>query len=120
MNTHDTSSIKGVLAAGTVAQDFTLHVTPDQTLSLGELRGKPVILAFFPADWSPVRGQPDLEASLEAGTRSERVRADFSGGVRSGVNGTPTFYINGIRHEASFDFETLSAALQHAIEVAKM
>jgi protein-disulfide isomerase len=64
--------------------------------------------------------QPDLEASLEAGTRSERVRADFSGGVRSGVNGTPTFYINGIRHEASFDFETLSAALQHAIEVVKM
>jgi peroxiredoxin len=56
MNTHDTSSIKGVLAAGTVAQDFTLHVTPDQTLSLGELRGKPVILAFFPADWSPVCG----------------------------------------------------------------
>ena len=38
MNTHDTSSIKGVLAAGTVAQDFTLHVAPDQTLSLGELR----------------------------------------------------------------------------------
>ena len=56
MNTHDTSSVKGVLAAGTVAQDFTLHVTPDQTLSLGELRGKPVILAFFPADWSPVCG----------------------------------------------------------------
>jgi len=45
MNTHDTSSIKGVLAAGTVAQDFILHVTPDQTLSLGELCGKPVVLA---------------------------------------------------------------------------
>jgi peroxiredoxin len=56
MNTHDTSSKKGVLAAGTVAQDFILHVTPDQMLSLGELRGKPVILAFFPADWSPVCG----------------------------------------------------------------
>lgn len=36
------------------APDFTLHVTPDQTLSLSELRGKPVILAFYPADWSPV------------------------------------------------------------------
>jgi len=46
----------GILAAGTQAPDFTLHVTPDQTLSLGELRGRPVVLAFYPADWSPVCG----------------------------------------------------------------
>ncbi len=45
-----------ILPAGTPAPDFTLHVTPDQTLSLRELRGKPVILAFYPADWSPVCG----------------------------------------------------------------
>ena len=45
-----------LLQAGTQAPDFTLHVTPDQTLSLSELRGKPVILAFYPADWSPVCG----------------------------------------------------------------
>jgi peroxiredoxin len=38
------------------APDFSLHVTPDQKLSLSELRGKPVILAFYPADWSPVCG----------------------------------------------------------------
>jgi peroxiredoxin len=44
------------LSPGTAAPDFTLHVTPDQTLSLSELRGKPVILAFYPADWSPVCG----------------------------------------------------------------
>jgi peroxiredoxin len=44
------------LQAGTPAPDFTLHVTPDQTLSLSELRGRPVILAFYPADWSPVCG----------------------------------------------------------------
>jgi peroxiredoxin len=43
-----------ILAAGTVAPAFSLHVTPDQKLSLSELRGKPVILAFYPADWSPV------------------------------------------------------------------
>jgi protein-disulfide isomerase len=58
--------------------------------------------------------------SDEAGTYRARVRVDFSGGVRSGVNGTPTFYINGTRHDASVDVETLSAALQHTIEVAKM
>jgi peroxiredoxin len=45
-----------ILAPGTLAPDFTLHVTPDQSLSLSELRGRPVILAFYPADWSPVCG----------------------------------------------------------------
>jgi peroxiredoxin len=45
-----------ILAAGTPAPDFSLHVTPNQKLSLKELRGRPVILAFYPADWSPVCG----------------------------------------------------------------
>jgi peroxiredoxin len=43
-----------ILAAGIVAPNFTLRVTPDQNLTLLDLRGKPVILAFYPADWSPV------------------------------------------------------------------
>ena len=43
-----------ILNPGTAAPDFTLNVTADQTLSLNELRGKPVIIAFYPADWSPV------------------------------------------------------------------
>ena len=42
------------LAPGTQAPDFTLHTTPDQTVSLHDFRGQPVILAFYPADWSPV------------------------------------------------------------------
>jgi len=45
-----------LLPPGTPAPEFTLHVTPDQSLSLSELRGRPVILAFYPADWSPVCG----------------------------------------------------------------
>src|ERR1700691_2921357 len=45
-----------MLTAGTKAPDFSLRVTPDQNLTLSELRGKPVILAFYPADWSPVCG----------------------------------------------------------------
>jgi peroxiredoxin len=45
-----------ILSPGTVAPSFTLRVTPDQTLSLQELQGKAVILAFYPADWSPVCG----------------------------------------------------------------
>jgi peroxiredoxin len=45
-----------VLRPGTQAPDFTLNKSPDQTLSLSELRGRPAILAFYPADWSPVCG----------------------------------------------------------------
>ena len=45
-----------ILGPGVLAPDFALHVTPDQKLALGELRGRPVILAFYPADWSPVCG----------------------------------------------------------------
>src|SRR2546421_2431313 len=44
------------LAAGEVAPEFNLHCTPDQSLTLSELRGNPVILAFYPADFSPVCG----------------------------------------------------------------
>ena len=48
--------MSAVLPPGTPAPEFTLHVTPDQSLALSELRGRPVILAFYPADWSPVCG----------------------------------------------------------------
>jgi peroxiredoxin len=44
------------LAPGTKAPDFALHTTPDQRVSLSEFSGRPVILAFYPADWSPVCG----------------------------------------------------------------
>jgi peroxiredoxin len=45
-----------ILSSGTKAPDFTLKKSPDQTLSLSELRGQPVVLIFYPADWSPVCG----------------------------------------------------------------
>ena len=45
-----------ILPPGAEAPDFTLNVTPDQKLSLHELRGQRVVLAFYPADWSPVCG----------------------------------------------------------------
>jgi peroxiredoxin len=44
------------LPAGTKAPDFSLNSTPDQKVSLSDFRGNPVILAFYPADWSPVCG----------------------------------------------------------------
>ena len=44
-----------------------------------------------------------------------RVREDFRSGVRSGVNGTPTFFINGVRHDGPFDLRTLLAAIEEAV-----
>ena len=45
-----------ILQPGTRAPEFKAPVTPDQTLSLSDLKGRRVILAFYPADWSPVCG----------------------------------------------------------------
>jgi peroxiredoxin len=45
-----------LLVEGTKAPDFSLHSTPDQKVSLSAFRGKNVVLAFYPADWSPVCG----------------------------------------------------------------
>ena len=45
-----------ILSAGTPAPDFELRSSPEKTVKLGDLRGHPVILAFYPADWSPVCG----------------------------------------------------------------
>jgi len=44
------------LDVGHRAPDFALKATPDQTISLKQLRGKPIVLVFYPADWSPVCG----------------------------------------------------------------
>lgn len=55
---------------------------------------------------------------LQNHTYQEKVRADFMGGVRSGVNGTPTFFINGVRHDADFEYETLAEAIRLASQQA--
>ena len=57
-----------------------------------------------------------LEA-LEAGTYRTRVRADFTGRVRSGVHGTPTFFINRRRHDGPYEFQDLELAIDEAIGV---
>lgn len=57
----------------------------------------------------------ELPQALEEGKYRDRVRSDFSSGVRSGVNGTPTFFINGKRHDGPFDYESLVLAIDDAI-----
>ncbi len=48
--------VDAVLPAGTHAPPFTLRSSPEQSYSLSDFRGRPVVLAFYPADWSPVCG----------------------------------------------------------------
>jgi protein-disulfide isomerase len=55
-----------------------------------------------------------FERELEQHVHAARVHEDFMSGVRSGVNGTPTFYVNGVRHDDSYEFDTLLGALQRA------
>ena len=52
----ESNSHRSVLSLGTQAPVFTLRSAPDQSVSLNEFRGRPVVLAFYPADWSPVCG----------------------------------------------------------------
>jgi protein-disulfide isomerase len=56
-----------------------------------------------------------VERELAEHTHEPRIREDFLSGARSGVNGTPTFYINGVRHDGSYDVDTLLAALRDAL-----
>ena len=55
-----------------------------------------------------------FRADLRDGTYRARVRDDFRSGVLSGVNGTPTFFVNGVRHDGAWDAESLVAALEAA------
>ena len=55
-----------------------------------------------------------VEEEITANTYAERVRQDFRSGVRSGVNGTPTFFVNGARHDGSWDLDVLLEVLEGA------
>ena len=55
-----------------------------------------------------------FESDLSGETFSRRVSEDFRGGVRSGVNGTPTFFINGVRYDGEHTFDAMLPALENA------
>lgn len=62
--------------------------------------------------------QADLRKALDKREYMARVHADFTGGARSGVNGTPTFFINGHRHDGPFEYEDLVGAIEKALTLA--
>jgi protein-disulfide isomerase len=59
----------------------------------------------------------ELRDALEARQFEARVHEDFRGGVRSGVNGTPTFFINGHRHDGPFELDDLVEAIERQMTV---
>ncbi|MEA2934430.1 MAG: hypothetical protein QOD74_1076 [Variibacter sp.] len=64
--------------------------------------------------------ETELREALHAGTYRPKVRADFLGGVRSGVTGTPTFFVDGHRHEGSFDFDSLVTSIERSLSRVKV
>ena len=62
----------------------------------------------------------DLLGALERHEYLPKVKDDFMGGVRSGVNGTPTFFINGYRYEGLYEFEDLVEAIDAEVGNAKV
>jgi protein-disulfide isomerase len=57
----------------------------------------------------------ELQKALADKTFTDRVSADFSGGVRSGVNGTPTFFINDQRYDDPMDLDSMIQAIEKAL-----
>jgi protein-disulfide isomerase len=49
----------------------------------------------------------EVAADVDSHRHGDRIRRDFVGGIRSGVNGTPTFYVDGIRHDGDYSLDTL-------------
>jgi protein-disulfide isomerase len=56
----------------------------------------------------------EFRNALERGTHAAKVEADLLGGIRSGVNGTPCFFVNGQRHDGAYDAMSISAAIETA------
>ncbi len=61
-----------------------------------------------------------FERDLQENRFAARVREDFMSGVRSGVNGTPTFFLNGLRYDGPPDFDSLRAAIERSIDSSRL
>jgi len=81
-----------------------------------ERLGLPFYLALAAALKLP---KAALSEALETRAFRPKVRSDFMGGLKSGVNGTPTFFINGKRHDGLFELDDLVAAIDRELATAE-
>ena len=108
MHPHAESAAETAEFAGAHGKFWEMH---DGLFENQERLGGPLYLELAQELGLPPAG---LRQALEEAKYKDRVRADFSNGVRSGVNGTPAFFINGKRHDGPFDYESLVLAIQDA------
>jgi protein-disulfide isomerase len=97
--------------AGAYGQFWEMH---DGIYENQDRLGLPLLFALAGALGLSESG---LRNALVMGNFKPKVRSDFLGGVRSGVNGTPAFFINGERHDGTYAFEDLSAAIEAQLTV---
>jgi protein-disulfide isomerase len=109
MHPHAESAAEAAEFAGAQGKFWEMH---DLLFENQERLSEPLYLELAEELSLPTE---ELRQALEEGKYKARVRADFNSGVRSGVNGTPTFFINGERHDGPFDYETLLLAIQERI-----
>jgi protein-disulfide isomerase len=57
----------------------------------------------------------EMIQAQSSGSATKRIAADFAGGIRSGVNGTPTFFMNGQRYDGSTDFDSIAELIDRVL-----
>jgi protein-disulfide isomerase len=110
MHPHAESAAESAEFAGAQSKFWEMH---DALFENQDRLGGSLYLALAEELRLPKAG---LLQALEQHEFYPKVRVDFYGGVRSGVNGTPTFFINGVRHDATFEFPVLVAAIDQVLE----
>jgi protein-disulfide isomerase len=106
---HALPAAEAAEAAGVQGRFWEMHdllFANQRALGLDQLVGYAAVLGL------------DLERfarDLEQHTHEPRIREDFMSGVRSGVNGTPTFFVNGVRHNGGYDPESLLEAIREVV-----
>lgn len=109
LHPHALAAAEAAEAAGAQGKFWPMHVTlyeNQDALEPADLLGYAEALELDTARFA---------GELSAHTHLDKVEADFRSGERSGVRGTPTFFINGVRHEGGWDAPTLLGALRAAI-----
>ena len=107
---HAQAAAEAAEAAGAQGKFWEMHDTLFENQDA--LDGESLLAYARELDLDLGRFQRELVMRVHA----PRVREDFLSGVRSGVNGTPTFFINGRRHDGAWDVQSLAAAVELAMD----